>query len=399
MCNSVLSVHAQVYDMVVAKDGSGEFTTIQAALEKLPCNNEGRSLIFIKDGLYKEKIWLSPDMKNVSLIGESPDGVIISWNDYSGKTAAMSTADSYTFLAEGDGFYAENLTIENTAGEIAQAVAIRTTGDRQIFKNCKFLGFQDTYYAHKKRQYNFQCYIEGATDFIFGDATAVFENCEIHALEGGQYITAPNDTKLISTTPSGKNFYHGLLFLDCLLAADAKVAKNSYYLMRPWGAPASAVFVNSRMGDHINDKGWSAWDGNKNHLSGTFAEYKSKDLSGALLDVSRRADWSRQLTREEMEHLYNLDYFLRKDGEAWNPEVLTISLPAPVNLKKSSFPNTLEWKAVPKARGYVILRDNKVVGFSATNIYQEKTIDVTKIDQYSIKTVSENGNISTSSKR
>ena len=255
------SAQAQVYDFVVAKDGSTRYSTIKLALDKVPASSPNRTLIFVKNGVYEEKVWVYANKKNVSIIGESVDGVVISWDDYSGKTSGMSTADSYTLLVEGDDFYGENLTIKNTAGNVGQAVAVRTTGDRQIFKNCKFIGFQDTYYAHKKRQYNVDCYVEGATDFIFGDATTVFENSTINSVKGGQYITAPNDTKLISTTASGDPFYHGLLFLECLLTADEDVPANSYYLGRPWGAPGSAVYIDCTLGEHIRPAGWSEWNG------------------------------------------------------------------------------------------------------------------------------------------
>lgn len=385
------SVQAQVFDMVVAQDGSGDYPSIQSAIERVDNNKDTRTLIFIKNGVYNEKVRVYSSKKNLSLIGQSMDGVIISWDDYSGKTAGMSTADSYTFLVEGDDFYAENLTIRNTAGNVGQAVAIRTTGDRQVFQNCQFLGFQDTYYAHKNRQYNLNCYIEGATDFIFGDATAVFEDCTINCVKGGQYITAPNDTKLISTTASDEPFYHGLLFLNSTITADADVPDNSYYLGRPWGAPASAVYINCEFGSHIRPEGWSEWD-NNNHLNGTFAEFQSKDLSGELIDTSQRVDWSEQLSTEEVEAYYNLDYFLKKDELVWDPKSITVALPAPEEPEVTSY--VLQWQPVDQAKGYVISRNDTVTGFSTTDSFSDTTADASVTNTYHIQTVTETGNLS-----
>ncbi|MFT2011588.1 pectinesterase family protein [Pontibacter sp. 13R65] len=288
----------------------------------------------------------------------------------------------------------ENMTVRNTAGNVGQAVAIRTTGDRQIYKNCKFLGFQDTYYAHSKRQYNLDCYVEGATDFIFGDATTVFENSVINCVEGGQYITAHNDTKLISKTADDKNFYHGLLFLDCTVTANEGVPANRYFLGRPWGAPGSTAFINTKMGNHIRSEGWSEWN-NSNHLNGTFAEFQSRDLAGELLDVSQRVAWSEQLTAEAVETYYNLDYFLKKDNVVWNPRSAAEGLAAPAALTSNLY--ALTWGTVEGAKGYVITRNEAVVGFSETNNFTDVQVDPTIENTYSVRAVSDNGNLSPNS--
>ncbi|WP_187262095.1 pectinesterase family protein [Pontibacter beigongshangensis] len=390
------AAQAQVYNFVVAKDGSGTHTTIHAAIEAVRTNKPTRTLIFIKNGVYEEK--LNARFINLSLIGESREGVIISWNDYSGKPGPggtnYTTATSYTLWASADDLYMENITVRNTAGNVGQAVAIRTTGDRQVFKNCTFLGFQDTYYAHSKRQYNLDCYVEGATDFIFGDATTVFENSTINCVEGGQYITAHNDTKLISKTTDNKDFYHGLLFLNCTITANTGVPDNRYYLGRPWGSPGSTAFINTRMGNHIRAEGWSTWSGN-NHLSGTFAEYQSKDLAGEPLDVSQRVDWSTQLTAEEVEAYYNLDYFLKKDNVIWDPRAATESLPAPAELTNNLY--ELTWQAVEGAKGYVISRNNTAISFSEATTFTDTGVDPAIANTYHIQAVAENGNLSNTS--
>ncbi|WP_114782931.1 pectinesterase family protein [Botryobacter ruber] len=378
----------QVYNYVVAKDGSGDYTRIQDAISRVLFDKPTRTLIYIKDGVYEEKLYVA--FQNISLIGESRDGVIISWNDYSGKPGTnITTGSSYTLQAQGNDFYAENLTIRNTAGNVGQAVAIHTTGQRQVFKNCRFLGFQDTYYAQKGRQYNVDCFIEGATDFIFGDATALFENCIINSVQGGQYITAHNDTKLISTV-NGAPFYHGLLFLNSTLTANQDVPAASYFLGRPWGAPGSTVFINTKMGSHIRPAGWSTWSGN-NHLNGTFAEYQSKDLQGEPLDVSQRVTWSSQLTADMVANYYNLDYFLKKDNVVWNPREIASSLPAPQGLAAAAG-YVLSWQAVDQAKGYVISRNGTVIGFAATPSYTDATADPAIANAYQVKAVANSGN-------
>ena len=383
-------IFAQVFDIVVAQDGSGDYFSVKTALDRgVSDNNLMRTLIFVKNGTYTEKVYLASSKKNVSLIGEDADSVIISWNDYSGKDG-LSTANSYTFLAEGDDFYAENITFENSAGNVAQAVAIRTTGERQVFKNCKFLGFQDTYYAHKNRQYNYNCYIEGATDFIFGDATCVFENCTINCLQGGQYITAPSDTKLTSIIPSG-TFYHGLLFQNCIITADENVNANTYYLGRPWQPNASSVYVSCALGDHIKQEGWSIWSGTNNHLSGCYAEYENVDASGVLIDTTNRVSWSKQLSYSEVTDYYNLNYFLQKDGIPWDPSEITAFLEAPsgVNIEYPS----ISWNPVDSAIGYAIYRDNAIIGFTTDILYNDM-VERSGSYSYKIRAIGKYGNLS-----
>lgn len=358
------SAKAQVFDKVIDKNGTGDFRTIQDAINAVPSNSEKRTLIFVKEGIYNEKVVLSPAKTNVSLIGESPGSVVFSWDDYSGKNG-LSTANSYTFWADANGFYAENITFRNTAGAVGQAVAIRTTGDSMVFRNCRFLGFQDTYYAHKKRQYNLNCHVEGGTDFIFGDATSVFDSCTIHCLKGGQYISAPADAKTV-TTVTGGSVLHGLLFRNCRITAASGVGSNSYYLGRPWQPASSSVFISCILGPHIKPAGWSAWSGD-NHLSSFFAEYNSTDNEGKPVDVSGRVTWSKQLTGFEASTYYILPFFFKKDGKTWNAEAVTKELPAPRSLWVKD--RDLSWEPVENAVGYVVYSSGKTIGFSKGTSY------------------------------
>jgi pectinesterase len=384
-----LLARGQVFNMVVSADGTGDYTTIQAALDALPDNSADRTLIFVCAGTYKEKVVLGPAKIKVSLIGEDPERVVIVWDDYAGKYD-MSSADTYTFWADADDFYAENISFVNTAGPVGQALAIRTTGERMVFKNCYFTGHQDTYYAHQRRQYNLLCRISGTTDFIYGDATTVFEKCVVQCRKGGSYITAPADTKLVSKLPDQSTFYHGLLFRDCDILADEDVPPASYYLGRPWQPNASSVYIRCRMGDHIKPAGWSIWS-DDNHLSGCFAEYLSVDLDGNLLDVSGRVAWSKQLNAEEVQDYYNPEYFLEKTNVIWDPIPITWSLPSPGNILNDG--SQLSWDEVPGAIGYVVFMNDSAIGFTESASFDIHDIPATE-NLFSLKSISENGNLS-----
>jgi len=383
---------SQVYDMVVDINGSGDFTSIQDAFNAVPENSSTRTLIFVKNGTYYEKVLLASTKKNVSLIGQSAEGVLLTYDDNPQK--GTSPAETYTLHADADGFYAENISIENSSGDVGQAIAIRTTGDTMVFKNCRFLGFQDTYYAHKRRQYNLNCTVQGATDFVYGDATTVFDSCTINCVRGGQYISAPADTKLI-TNIGGTNFLHGLLFRYCDVTADEDVAANSYYLGRPWQPNSSSVYIQCTLGAHIKPEGWSTWN-DDNHLSSVFAEYHNMEINGELVDVSQRVDWSYQLDSARVANLYKLDFFLRKSiNEIWDPTKITdvLSDPDGVALEGSN----LMWETVENAIGYVIMKDDSVLGFATNNTFSNDAVSG-DISSFHVKSVTRFGALSTGKK-
>lgn len=391
-----LQVNAQVFDMVVAADGSGDYTSIQAALDAVPTGQSTRTLIYVKAGMYREKVTTSSTLKNVSIIGEDADNVILSWNDYYPN---ISAADSYTFLADIAGLYVENLTIENTAKKefgsgVGQALAVRTIGDSMAFKNCKYLSFQDTYYAHKNRNYNLNCYVEGGTDFIYGDATSVWDSCTINCLPNGYYITAPADAKII--TPTTPEFLHGLLFRYCNITAADGVPNNQYYLGRPWAERSSSVFIECTLGPHIRPIGWDTWGNDE--TTTVFAEYKSKNPDGSLTDVSQRASWSYQLDSSIVARRYNLAFFLRRfrlpNQDTWDPTRVTTPASRPTGFKRTG--STLVWQNVENAIGYVILKDGSTLGFSETESFEiPGTVDENA--EYTAKSVSFSGALSQAS--
>lgn len=283
--------------LTVAQDGSGDYKTIQEAIKAVHDLSQERVTIFIKKGIYKEKLVIPSSKTNIALVGESRDSTIITYDDYSGKpypdgridekgSNKFRTSTSYTVLVQGNDFRAENLTIENSSGRVGQAVALHTEGDRCVVVNCRLLGNQDTLFvaADSSRQYYKDCYIEGTTDFIFGAATVVFQGCTIKSLINS-YITA-------ASTP--QKHPYGLVFFDCTLVADT--AAKAVFLGRPWRPYARTVYLNTVMGDHIIPAGWDNWRNADNEKTAYYAEYNSK---GAGANPSGRVSWSHQLTKKE----------------------------------------------------------------------------------------------------
>ena len=271
--------------LVVAQDGSGDYSTIQAAVDAIPAFPLQRMEIHIKNGTYREKLVISSWKTNLSFIGEDQEKTIIVYDDYSGK-GAINTFTSYTVLVQGNGFRAENITFRNNAGPVGQAVALHVEADRCVFKNCRIIGDQDTIYAgvDSSRQYYLNCYIEGTTDFIFGPATAFFENCTVHSKKNS-YITA-------ASTPQGQQF--GFVFQNCTFTASAEATK--VYLGRPWRPYAQTVFLNSNLGTHIRPEGWHNWNKPDAEKTTFYAEYKSTGPGAAK---EKRVSWSTQLSRKE----------------------------------------------------------------------------------------------------
>lgn len=275
-------------ELFVAQDGSAEFTSIQEAIDNAKCFPDVRITIFIKKGVYQEKVKVHAWNNRITLKGESAENTIIRWDDYFDKIDRNrnSTFHTPTLLVQGDDFRAENLTIENFAGEVGQALAVSVEADRCEFHQCRMLGNQDTLYAAgaNARQYYNDCYIEGTTDFIFGGATALFENCTIHS-KSNSYISA-------ASTPEGREF--GFVFLHCQLTAAPGV--NSVYLGRPWRKFAKTVFVECEMGQHIVPEGWNNWSSPANEKTVFYAEYGN---TGPGADVSKRVGWSHQLSKKK----------------------------------------------------------------------------------------------------
>ncbi|MEQ8525991.1 pectinesterase family protein [Gracilimonas sp.] len=296
---------AQGYEteLVVAKDGSGDYSSIQAAIDDAKSFPYERITILIKNGVYKEKVKVHSWNTKLSLIGENKDSTVITWDDYFDKIdrGRNSTFHTYTLLVEANDFYAENITIENSAGDVGQAVALHIDADRVSIQKCRILGNQDTVYlaGEGKRQYFNNCYIEGTTDFIFGGATGLFEDCQIHSKKDS-YITA-------ASTPQGQQY--GFVFKNSTLTADESV--NEVYLGRPWRNYAKTVFMKTELGGHIMTEGWHNWNKPDAESTVYYAEYEN---SGLGFKPSERVEWSYQLKAEEAEK-----YAKEKILKGWNP--------------------------------------------------------------------------------
>lgn len=286
------------YQMVVAQDGSGDFPHIQDAVDAAKAFPSKRVTIFIKNGIYHEKIRIPSWNNNLMIIGEDMEKTRIVWGDYFNKIdrGRNSTFFTYTLKVEADDFYAENLTIVNSAGQGGQAVAIHVEGNRCSFKKCKFLGNQDTAYLNgeNSKQLFSDCTITGTTDFIFGSATVVFKECTIIS-KGDSYITAASTTK-------GKEF--GFVFMNCKLQAAENVRR--VFLGRPWRPYAKTVFIECELGEHICEEGWEKWSNADNLTATYYAEYKN---SGVGAYISKRVQWAHHLTQKEAEK-YTLENIL-----------------------------------------------------------------------------------------
>ena len=379
---------AQLYDVIVAKDGTGDYTTIQdAVLSIRDYKPEGLQRILVKKGVYEEKVVIPTYKTNVALIGEDRDSTILVWHDHanlqntghfegvvlgskadamgrnmkedrigSDRGHRMGTFESYTLLALGEGFQCENMTISNDAmtyhnpgweetrsnqAGVGQAVTVHCEADRAVFRNCRIHGFQDTVFNGngRSRQVFYGCYIDGTVDFIFGPATCWFEDCEIHSISDG-YLTA-------ASTPAESP--NGYVFKHCRVTADPKV--TGVYLGRPWRNYASVLFMECELPEVIREAGWFNWNDPAREKTARYMEYHN---SGAGARPEKRVGWSRQLTDAEAAEvtLENVMHFRSSD---WDAHVHAVSFdevwPAFYDAKSGSgvkyVAGTLEPQSVP----------------------------------------------------
>ena len=289
---------AKSYDnpdtIVVARDGTGEFRTVSEALEVCRAFMDYHKVIYIKKGTYKEKVIIPQWLQNIELCGEDRDATIITYDDHANVVfpptgKGMTTFRTYTLKVEANDITLRNLTIENNAARLGQAVALHTEGDRLLFVNCRFLGNQDTVYTGmpRTRMLFHDCYIEGTTDFIFGPATAWFEHCTIHG-KVNSYITA-------ASTP--KDVDYGYVFSNCTVTAADSV--TSLYLGRPWRDYGYTLFMNCELPGVICPEGWHHWEQHREQTARYF-EYNNR---GEGANPANRVGWSRQLTKKEAQQI------------------------------------------------------------------------------------------------
>jgi pectinesterase len=294
--------------IIVAQDGTGDFKTIQEAFNAIENNSEKRTVVQVKEGVYREKLFLDSTKRKVQLLAADKIKTIITYNDHTGKIApngdTINTRTSWTFLNRSKDFTAYNITFQNDAGFTAgQAVAVESDGDRTHFIECRFIGNQDVLFLNneKSRQFFGNCYIEGTTDFIFGSATAWFDSCKIYSKKNS-HVTA-------ASTPQNKEW--GFIFNACELTGDTSLHNVS--LGRPWRPYAAVVYMNCHIGSHIKPEGWSNWNNTENYKTTRYAEYKNY---GPSSDPAKRVTWSRQLTDEEAKRYNKQDYL-----DSWESEL------------------------------------------------------------------------------
>lgn len=296
--------------LVVSRDGTGEFRTIDEAIEVCRAFMDYTKVIYVKKGVYKEKLIIPSWLTNITICGEDRDNTIITWDDHANikmpvggldseaavKGKPMGTFRTYTLKVQGSYITLKDITIENNAAKLGQAVALHTEGDHILVQNCRLLGNQDTVYTGVggTRVAFYDCYIEGTTDFIFGPSIAWFLNCEIHS-KANSYITA-------ASTPAGQKY--GYVFYKCRLTADKDVDK--VYLGRPWRPFAATIFMDCELGKHIRPEGWHNWNNAKNEETARYAEYGNK---GEGASTKNRVKWSKQLSKKEAAKVTLLDAF------------------------------------------------------------------------------------------
>lgn len=296
--------------LVVSRDGTGEFRTIDEAIEVCRAFMDYTKVIYVKKGVYKEKLIIPSWLTNITICGEDRDNTIITWDDHANikmpvggldseaavKGKPMGTFRTYTLKVQGSYITLKDITIENNAAKLGQAVTLHTEGDHILVQNCRLLGNQDTVYTGVggTRVAFYDCYIEGTTDFIFGPSIAWFQNCEIHS-KANSYITA-------ASTPAGQKY--GYVFYKCRLTADKDVDK--VYLGRPWRPFAATIFMDCELGKHIRPEGWHNWNNAKNEDTARYAEYGNK---GEGASTKNRVKWSKQLSKKEAAKVTLLDAF------------------------------------------------------------------------------------------
>jgi pectinesterase len=283
-------------ELVVAADGTGQFKSVQAAVDRAAPH----SVIHIKPGIYKERVVVPPEKTFLTLRGDDPLTTVITFDTHAGSPGPdgrpLITFGTPTVFIQANDFVAENITFENSAGRQGQALALTIMSDRGVFRNCRFLGYQDTLLAQAGRQYFDRCYIEGAVDFIFGGSAAYFDHCEIHVKANG-YITAAN-------TPKDQRY--GYVFSHTKITGEPGALA---YLGRPWRPYAATVFLDTEMSSVIRPVGWNNWNDPAKEKTARYGEYPQSDAS--------RVPWAQALTAAEAK-TYTIENVLGGiDG--WDP--------------------------------------------------------------------------------
>jgi pectin methylesterase-like acyl-CoA thioesterase len=367
---------AKVFDAIIAADGTGDYTTVQAAIDGAPASASSPYLIYIKDGRYTGHVEIPVNKPFIHLIGQSKDGVIIADNQLAGDagdgTPWGHVSLTATVVVNATDVYFENITFENTWGYEKQtgpqALAMNTNNDRIIFKNCAMRSYQDTWITSTRgindRHYLQNCHIAGAVDYIYGSGNVFLDACTLYNTRpSGGYIVAPSHQ-------TGTDW--GYVFSNCIIDGPAGVIT---YLGRPWKNAPKTVFLNAICKVDVYASGWYYKMG---AIPAIFADYGTMDANGNPLDLSQRIEdyeyddngttirgkAKKSLTDEEAAQ-YTLQNVM-KGTDDWDPLAITEATDAPVVVANQT---TLSWTSVDYAICYVILQNGKAVAFTMDNQY------------------------------
>lgn len=299
-------------DAVVAQDGSGQFASLQAAIAAAPAGRpDRRFVIHVKPGIYRERIYVQREKRFLTLVGEDAEKTVVRFNLDANVVGAdgrpIGTFRTATAVVDADDFLAQELSFENTAGPVGQALALRVDGDRAVFRNCRFLGWQDTVFLNRGRQYFEDGLIAGHVDFIFGAATAFFSGTTILVREDG-YVTA-------ASTPAEQPF--GFVFSRCAIRGQRPGVRT--YLGRPWRAFAKVAFLHTEMSDVVRAEGWHDWDRPERRRTATYLEHDSR---GDGARPQQRVAWARDLDADEASRITPAVVLGGSDG--WDPEAIVV---------------------------------------------------------------------------
>lgn len=293
-------------NITVALDGSGQFKSVQEAIMSVPAGSPGKPVVIhIKPGIYKELIYIQHEKRFFRLVGEDAAKTILTYDLHANMIGSdkkpIGTFRTPSTVIDADDVSFENLTFENSAGPVGQALAMRVDGDRVSFRRCRFLGWQDTIFLNRGRQYFEDCYIAGHVDFIFGAATAWFERCHIHCLKSG-YITA-------ASTYDYQPF--GFVFSFCKIDGEPEVKT---YLGRPWRDFSNVIYLNTAMSEVIRPEGWQNWNLPAREKTARYSEYNSSGPGG---NAKARVPWSHQLDKNQAKAITIKKVLGGDDG--WRP--------------------------------------------------------------------------------
>ena len=362
---------ARIYDAVVAADGSGDYKTVQEAIDAAPVGRAFPWLIFIKNGEYKGHVDVPANKPYLHFIGQERDKVIITDDKLCGGDNAVHVSVGATVVVNSNNCYFDNLTLENSWGHDKQAgpqaLALNTSGDRTVFKNVAMLSYQDTWITPSTSNYRVyakDCFIEGAVDFIYNSGNIYIDNTTLYInRKSGGYIVAPSHADDVKW---------GYVFMNCTITAPGNPSETDVWLGRPWHNSPKTVFINTTAEVTIPAAGWYEKMGG---LPALWAEYNTMDGDGNPLDLSqRRSSYWKEGDNGEQIWKHNVKNVLTDEEAAqytvknvlsgsdnWQPEIITESCAAP---KATIEGSKITWQAVPYAICYVILKNNEVAGFT-----------------------------------